>query len=120
MQSGVTNEEIEVDLRLSFIKPLHATWLINLYNHLTSREGKRHIAKGWEKARLHCISDQRENPSSVMKIVLNTIMTTINGEVGEIPLLFIPPPLKPIEVGKSFLFAKVFQLVNTKASGKHS
>ena len=72
MQSGGTNEEIDVDLRLSVIKPLHATWLINLYNHLTSREGKRHIAKGWEKARLHCISDQRENPSSVMKIVLNT------------------------------------------------
>ena len=50
MKSGVTNEEIEVDLRLSFIKPLHATWLINLYKRLTSREGKRHIAKGWEKA----------------------------------------------------------------------
>ena len=30
--------------------PLHATWLVSLYNHLTSCEGKRHIAKGWEKA----------------------------------------------------------------------
>ena len=36
MQSGVTNEEIEVDLRLSVIKPSHATWLVSLYNHLTS------------------------------------------------------------------------------------
>ena len=27
MQSGGTNEEIDVDLRLSVIKPLHATWL---------------------------------------------------------------------------------------------
>ena len=30
MQSGVTNEEIEVDLRLSVIKPSHATWLVSL------------------------------------------------------------------------------------------
>ena len=50
MQSGVTNEEIEVDLRLSVIKLLHATWLVSLYNHLTSCEGTRHTTKRWEKA----------------------------------------------------------------------
>ena len=46
MQSGITNEEIEVDLRLCVIRPLHATWPVSFYNHVTSCEGKRHIAKG--------------------------------------------------------------------------
>ena len=31
--------------------PLHATWLVSFYNHLTSCEGKRHIAK--RKLALH-------------------------------------------------------------------
>ena len=48
---------IEVDLRLSVIKPLHATWLVSLYNHLTSCEGKRHIAKGWEKASIALVAN---------------------------------------------------------------
>ena len=44
------DDDIEVDLRLSVLKPLHATWLVSLYNHLTSSDGKRHLMKGWEKA----------------------------------------------------------------------
>ena len=40
------NSTDEVVLRLSVLKPLHATWLVSLYNHLTGTEGKRHIAKG--------------------------------------------------------------------------
>ena len=43
------NSTDEVVLRLSVLKPLHATWLVSLYNHLTGTEGKRHIAKGWNK-----------------------------------------------------------------------
>ena len=35
MESGNSTDEIEVDLRLSVLKPLHATWLVSLYNHLT-------------------------------------------------------------------------------------
>ena len=49
MESG-NNDEIEVDLRLSVLKPLHAIWLVSLYNHLKGSVGKRHIAKGWSKA----------------------------------------------------------------------
>lgn len=49
MESGNSPDEIEVDLRLSVLKPLHATWLVSLNNHLTGsvHVGKRHIAKGW-------------------------------------------------------------------------
>ena len=34
MESGNRTHEIEVDLKLSVLKPLHATWLVSLYNHL--------------------------------------------------------------------------------------
>ena len=50
MQSGMRTDEIEVHLRLSVLKPLHATWLVSLCNHLTGSVGKRRIAKGWSKA----------------------------------------------------------------------
>ena len=39
----------EVDLRMSVIKPLHAGWLVALYDYLTGAEGRRCIFKGWEK-----------------------------------------------------------------------
>ena len=41
MEATGNDDNIEVDLRLSVLKPLHATWLVSLYNHLM---------KGWEKA----------------------------------------------------------------------
>lgn len=44
-----------VDLRLTVIKPLHATWLIELFNHLSSREGSSHTAKDWEKAGISAV-----------------------------------------------------------------
>ena len=50
MESGNSIDEIEVDLRISVLKPFHATWLVSLYNHLTGSVGKRHIAKEWSKA----------------------------------------------------------------------
>ena len=50
MESRNSTDEIEVDLRLSVLKPLQATLLVSLYNHLTGSMGKRHIAKGWKKA----------------------------------------------------------------------
>ena len=50
MESGTSHDEIEVDLRLSVLKPLHATWLVSLFDLVTSSVGKRHIAKGWSKA----------------------------------------------------------------------
>ena len=43
------SEEIDVDLRLSNIKPLHAQWLVNTYTYFTS-EDQESIIKGWKKA----------------------------------------------------------------------
>ena len=35
MDKGKEVDAIEIKLKLSVMKPLHATWLIDLYNHLT-------------------------------------------------------------------------------------
>ena len=46
MESGNSTDETEVDLRLSVLKPLQATWLVSLDSHLTGSVAKRrHIAK---------------------------------------------------------------------------
>ena len=48
MDKGTDLEEIEVPLKLSIIKPLHAKWFIEMYNHMTSEEGRKVTLKGWE------------------------------------------------------------------------
>ena len=40
-------EDIDVQLRLSLLKPLHASWLVDLYNEFTSSKGKDIIISGW-------------------------------------------------------------------------
>ena len=50
--AGTSTDEIKVDLRLSVLKPLQATWLVSLYDQLTGSMGKRHIAKGWSIAEI--------------------------------------------------------------------
>ena len=50
LQVGTSEDEISVDLKLTTIKPLHAQWLVNLFNFMTTEEGKEHIFKGWKKA----------------------------------------------------------------------
>ena len=37
---------------MSVIKPLHAGWLVALYDYLTGAEGRRCVLKGWEKVTL--------------------------------------------------------------------
>ena len=48
MDKGKEVDAIEIKLKLSVMKPLHATWLIDLYNHLTSPEGQEICIKGWK------------------------------------------------------------------------
>ena len=43
LDSGKNAEKIKVKLLLSKLKPLHASWLIELYNHFTSTAGKEII-----------------------------------------------------------------------------
>ena len=40
--------DVEISLKLSIVKPLHAKWLIEMYNHMTSSEGRDVCLKGWK------------------------------------------------------------------------
>ena len=55
LQSG---KEIEVDLRMSVIKTLHAQWLVNIYFYFTSAtHGRDIILKGWKKTGISGLLD---------------------------------------------------------------
>ena len=43
MDDGRELDSIDIELKLSIIKPLHAKWMMEVYNEMTSAEGK-----GWE------------------------------------------------------------------------
>ena len=50
LDSGVVLDDVDVDLRLSVLKPIHETWIVSMYNLCFSSEGRQSIAKGWKKA----------------------------------------------------------------------
>ena len=50
MDAGKSMEEIDIDLKLSVLKPLHASCLIELFDHMTSPADKAVSSKGWEVA----------------------------------------------------------------------
>ena len=50
LQNGQELEDIEIDYRLSILKPLHAAWMISFYDYISSPEGKTVIASGWKKS----------------------------------------------------------------------
>ena len=50
LDSGKELDDVEVDFRMSKIKPLHAKWLIDMYNYFTNEKGSQIVMKGWKKA----------------------------------------------------------------------
>lgn len=50
IDSGKQVDEIDIDFRLTTLKPLHAQWIISLYDHFTSERGSQIIKKGWERS----------------------------------------------------------------------
>lgn len=53
LESGKSLEEIEIKLRLSTLKPLHAGWIMDFYNYITSGEGKKVVMNGWKSAGIY-------------------------------------------------------------------
>ena len=49
MEDGLELDNIDLDYRLSVFKPLHAKWLVELYNHMSTDEVKEIVANGWKK-----------------------------------------------------------------------
>ena len=50
LDAGTPLEEVDVKLRLYVMKPIHAHWMVELYNHMTTGDGKKNIISGWRAA----------------------------------------------------------------------
>ena len=50
LESGKALEEVDVKLRLSTLKPLHAGWIVDFYNYITSADGEKVTNNGWDAA----------------------------------------------------------------------
>ena len=47
LDAGVDLASVVIKLKLSMLKPLHAGWMVDLYNQMTTEDGKRIILAGW-------------------------------------------------------------------------
>ena len=52
LDSGKQLEDIEVDFRLSVLKPLHAKWLVELFNFLPLPGARKYLLGGGRSLRL--------------------------------------------------------------------
>ena len=50
LDKGLELNDIEVDYKLSVLKPLHAKWLISFYDYMSTVKGKDVIANGWKRS----------------------------------------------------------------------
>ena len=53
LSHGKKVEDIEIKFYLTVIKPLHAKWLMQFYNHITSEKGSEIIINGWKKSGIY-------------------------------------------------------------------
>ena len=63
LDDGISIDDVQVGLQLTKLKPIHARWLVEFYNHMTTSKGKEIIDNGWKAAG---ISDALELGSSKM------------------------------------------------------
>ena len=50
LENGVPLEDIEIKFPLSVMKPLQASWIIDLYNAFTGPHGRKVFIPGWKKS----------------------------------------------------------------------
>ena len=58
MEEGKELETIELPLKLSNIKPLQAKWPIEMYNGMTSDDGRKVCLKGWQVSGIKAAVEQ--------------------------------------------------------------
>lgn len=46
-------EDVNIQFKLTTIKPLHAKWLLQFYNHITSSDGHKVILNGWKASGIY-------------------------------------------------------------------
>ena len=52
LDKNISIEDIQVGLQLTKLKPIHAGWLVEFYNHMTITKGKDIIGGGWKASRI--------------------------------------------------------------------
>ena len=60
MDAGVPAESIDVNLKLTSLKALHANWLIELYNVPTTADGRETVLNGWKKSCVTAVLKKKE------------------------------------------------------------
>ena len=50
---GKKIEDVNIQFRLTTLKPLHAKWILEFYNHITSEKGAEIIINGWKAAGIY-------------------------------------------------------------------
>ena len=50
LEKGTSIEDTDIKFPLTMMKPLHANWIIQLYNELTPKKGKKVIHGDWVKS----------------------------------------------------------------------
>lgn len=53
LQAGVKGENINFEFILTTIKPIHAKWIVDYHNHITSEAGTSFFIKGWKSAGIY-------------------------------------------------------------------
>ena len=59
MERGKNIDEMEVKLNLTTLKPLHAVWIMELYDLMTSDQGKSVIKNGWKASSVTGVIESR-------------------------------------------------------------
>ena len=52
LTAGVNPHDVKVDVRISILKPLHAKWILEVYNRFQSSRGKNVIINGFRKSHI--------------------------------------------------------------------
>ena len=60
IQFCTPKEKIEVNFNLTQLKPIHANWMVELYNFLTSEEGHVIILNDWKKGDVTGVVEKTE------------------------------------------------------------
>lgn len=50
--------DVKVDIRLFVMKPLHARWVIDFYEYMSSQKGRKIVVNGFKKAGIRGAFDQ--------------------------------------------------------------
>ena len=69
IRRGISPHDVKVDIRLFVLKPLHARWIIDFFEHMSNQEGRRIVVNGFKKAGIceafeqaRQLKDLAENP----------------------------------------------------------